>query len=273
LEDKPDRRGHWWLGLAASLVLGVISLFAPLPQFQAEKNGTATGQAEPIEFVQAGGEVQYRTSKGQRLNFTLPDGTTVVMNTDSALTVAYSRGQRLVRLSRGQAFFEVVKNRTRPFVVLAGSKEVMALGTAFEVQVEGGRTHVLLVEGKVAVQPAMHGTDLSAAPAHVLMPGQKLVSDASNETLIRVNVDQAMLWQDGFVEFDDEPLISAVQEMNRYATHPLVIADNRAAFLRLSGIFKTGHTERFVHTISEILPVASRRGSGGIEIVLEVEGD
>jgi len=97
---------------------------------------------------------QYRTAIGEQRLVRLSDGTRVSLNSDSQVVVDYDTVQRRVRLKRGEAFFEVAKDMERPFIVSAGAREVTALGTAFVVRYEEGRTAVTLVEGKVAVTSA-----------------------------------------------------------------------------------------------------------------------
>src|SRR5690606_5015875 len=81
---------------------------------------------------------RYATKVGERLNVRLEDGSIVALNTATVLEVAYSPGRRDVRLVRGQALFEVARNHDRPFIVTAGDRRVTALGTAFDVRVDGG---------------------------------------------------------------------------------------------------------------------------------------
>ena len=66
------------------------------------------------------GAPQYETAVGERSTFTLSDGSIVTLNTNSELTVHYSDTRREARLARGEANFEVAKNRAKPFVVRAG---------------------------------------------------------------------------------------------------------------------------------------------------------
>ena len=80
------------------------------------------------------GAPRYVTAIGERSTFTLNDGSTVTLNTNSELVVDFSEGRRDVRLSRGEASFDVAKNSSRPFVVQAGDGVVWAVGTAFSVR-------------------------------------------------------------------------------------------------------------------------------------------
>jgi len=204
---------------------------------------------------------EFVTAKGERRTVRLGDGTAVTLNTDSAIRVAYAPGRRLVRLLRGQVLFEVAKDHSRPFVVQAAGRQVTALGTIFEVRLDPNRLKVVLVEGKVVVDGIQDrsGTGRPVIVPAVLAPGEELVSMLGEKPqLAKVDVDQQLRWREGFVEFDDVPLSTAVGEMNRYSSRQLVLQDAATGDLRLSGVFRTGSPERFAAIVSELLPIRSR---------------
>src|SRR4029077_19161785 len=91
------------------------------------------------------------TDIGERSLLVLADGSKVTLNTASAVHADYTGPERRVTLVRGEAFFDVAKDHTRPFVVSAGSRNVIAVGTAFDVRLQDRRVRVTLVEGKVRV--------------------------------------------------------------------------------------------------------------------------
>lgn len=196
----------------------------------------------------------YVTAKGERLEITLPDGSNVSLNTDTALDVEFSEGQRLVRLRRGQAIFSVAKDSARPFLVQAGDRQVRATGTLFDVYLAQDRLQVVLAEGEVVVT-RLHPGERTAPPVR-LSPGQALVArgGAADEVQTR-DARRALRWRDGFVEFDDTSLAEAVAEMNRYSERPVVLRDARTGALRISGVFRTDEPEQFLNVIQEVLPV------------------
>ncbi|MEJ1961315.1 MAG: FecR domain-containing protein [Gammaproteobacteria bacterium] len=71
------------------------------------------------------------------------DGSAITLNTDSQLRVALTEAERRVDLKQGEAFFEVAKDSTRPFVVEAGRKRVVAVGTKFSVRRDGDFVEVV----------------------------------------------------------------------------------------------------------------------------------
>lgn len=256
------RAAYLWpraAGVAAALALcaalgiglGVIPL------------GSLRGDGESLKRM---GAPDFVTLVGERRSVTLPDGTIVTMNTDSALDVSFTEGARVVRLTKGQAFFEVAHDEAAPFMVEAGGRRITALGTAFDVRLDPDRFQILLVEGSVAVNRspyAFAGAD--GAREFVLRPGEGLIAAfGAPEQVEQVDISRQLRWRDGFVEFDGELLINVVAEMNRYTSAPLSVQDPRVADLRVSGVFRTGDQSQFVDVISRVLPVAAQSSPGGM---------
>lgn len=195
----------------------------------------------------------YTTAVGQQQTITLSDGTRVALNTDSRLSVAFSRGERRVRLDRGEALFEVAKNAQRPFIVQVGQDQVRATGTKFDVRNDQGKMAVVLLEGhvvvsrKVASQPKLQ-------PIAALEPGERLTdrTDAEVVTVDRPKVETATAWRRGEVMFDDSSLADAVAELNRYGGVRVEIGDPDIAGLRVSGVFETQDPAGFAQAVAEL---------------------
>ena len=113
--------------------------------------GVAAAAAGVVAFMMLGREQMLQTAPGEQKRVRLADGTAVLLNTNSLLRVKLSGSERLIYLDRGQAFFQVAKDKARPFRVFVGHDEVRALGTAFEVRRLGDRVQVTLEEGRVAI--------------------------------------------------------------------------------------------------------------------------
>jgi transmembrane sensor len=174
----------------------------------------------------------YSTQVGELERLSLPDGSTIVLNTDSELRVRYSRDQRTLTLVRGEAAFRVARDPLRPFDVHAGTATVRVLGTAFSVRLKDpGTVTVGVTEGRVAINPPS---------ATVLAAGD--LADVRGATVMRRNVPTELLvsrlsWMHGKLTFTGETLAEAVAEFNRYHPRRFVIDDPRIAGLHLSGVF------------------------------------
>lgn len=194
-----------------------------------------------------------RTGVGERATATLEDGSTVVLNTNSVLEINYSRFRRDVRLAAGEVLFKVAHDAARPFVVAAANHEVVAIGTEFEVRLDGEKVRVALLQGRVRVEPIKghRGADGVAFMA----PGEQLVASSEGLTVKQANVGELVSWESGRVRFDNTRLADAVAEMNRYSRTRILIGDPAAGDIRITGAFRTGQSYSFAQTVSEAFPV------------------
>ncbi len=216
------------------------------------------------------GAADFATERGQRLTLPLPDGSEVTLNTDSAIDVDFDDERRIVRLLRGQGYFTVTADARRPFIVEAADRVITALGTEFDVRLDPGAVHVLLVTGRVRVgrEEGVVQAGSTLEPAIELHPGERLSMTLGMPPRIEhTDADRAASWRQGVIEFQNEPLYRAVAEFNRYATEPLTIGDPRVARLRISGAFRAGDPERFGRVVTELLPVRIVHGQAGRQLV------
>lgn len=276
LEAEPRRRPVWGFaaaGLAAALAVGWAGL-AGLSNAPTATPSAVTRLAEALGARASPESAVYRTRVGQRLTVNMPDGSVATLNTNSILKVAYRDGERGVRLLQGQALFEVAKNRETPFRVYAGDRRITAVGTVFDVRLDGRKVKVALVEGKVRVAPVKPVAGPGAPTQQVdLAAGEMLEADAAAPMMVAAaDVRRAVTWKSGVVEFAGEPLAVAVAEMNRYTEHPLRIADPDIAGVRVSGIFRTSEPELFAHMVSQVAPVTAERGPDGSTVLRRKTG-
>ena len=135
---RPSRLPHW--GIAAIAGYAAAALLV-------------AGGYYYFSHMQPAGK-QYNTQIGQREALTLADNSHVDIDADSAVSIALRRDMRLIHLERGQAYFQVAHDRTRPFIVEVNGQQVIATGTAFNVEAINGGVRVTLVEGHVVVRQA-----------------------------------------------------------------------------------------------------------------------
>lgn len=235
----------YWLAFAASL-----AVVAPIAFWQYDRVPAAAIAATDAEPV-------YRTAIGQRLAMTLEDGSRVTLDTDSQLRVAYSDKVRRLFLDRGQAMFEVAKHRARPFIVEAGDQTVTAHGTAFDVRITADQVRVVLVEGKISVA-SRHARSVAMEPNDML-----IASRAGIAVQKVADANEVARWREGVLVFQDQSLAEAVAELNRYSPHRLLLADDRARQLRISGSFRAGEVVPFVEALQLGFPVRVTPLPGG----------
>ncbi len=188
----------------------------------------------------------------------LSDGSQLTLNANSRVLIQYDDGTRKIVLERGEALFDVAKDRIRPFVVIAGDRKVIALGTSFEVRREepaGPEFAVTLVEGRVAIEPVSWPDALPSAGANgvrLLNPGQRLrFAGDKTETLDSPSIERVTAWRRGRLIFDDATLSEAAAEFNRYAAHKLVIEGAATQNLRVGGVFKISDPYSFARSMAD----------------------
>jgi len=197
------------------------------------------------------------TVVGEQRTLNLEDGTRVELNTDSHIVVKYDRSTRTVVLSSGEAYFQVA-HESRPFIVIAGERKVLALGTAFTVRRDDNADNpltVTLIEGRVAVAPLdTVGTSAStsAPDIEILNPGERLrVRKHSRPTLDSPSLEKVTGWMRGQLIFDHTPLREAVAEFNRYSATKITVASPDAAAIPVGGIFRIGDSKSFARAVAE----------------------
>lgn len=254
LDVKPRGFG-FGIGAAAAVLIAVLglALVGAVPDVREQ----AVAWIDGAPGVSHG---TFQTAVGERSTVTLEDGSVATLNTNSRVQIAYSEGERRVRLIKGQAMFEVAKNPHRPFVVFAGDRRIVALGTAFDVRLDDDRVEVTLVEGRVAVETAASTVAPGLAPAKgrtELEPGEQLVAARGAPMLVKAaNTERITSWRGGKLVFHDDALADVVREVSRYSRTRIVVDDERIGRLRVSGVFRTGQADNFAQAITEFFPLA-----------------
>lgn len=183
----------------------------------------------------------HATGVGGRKRVALADGSVVVLNTATAVSVDYSGKERRVVLHDGEALFEVAKDPSRPFIVTAGDMEVTAVGTAFVVRFN----EVTVSEGVVDVK-------IGNRPPIRVVAGQRLgVGEGDRFKLSTVDIDTVMAWQRDKLIFNRRPLESVVAELQRYRAGRIVVLGDRLKALEVTGVFDLDDTDRILRAIEE----------------------
>ena len=198
--------------------------------------------------------LRFETSHGQQQSHRLADNSVLYLNTDTALTVRYSKTERRVELTSGEATLEVAHEPQRAFRVLAGSAEIVDRGTTFNVRLREGSTVVTVAEGQVAVGLSArngHGANSDRGQtAHVvLLSANQQISVAAAAwpaTPVTVDAQSTTSWLHRQIRFDREPLERVAAEFNRYAPKPIEITTDQLRNLEISGVFSTDDPEEFI---------------------------
>jgi transmembrane sensor len=247
--------------------------FGPAP-FLARRTVLQAGGAIAASLVMAAGAWQmlrhrgrFSTGKGETKVIALKDGSVVTLNTASEIRVNYSDTARAVELIRGEALFDVAKDKARPFVVAAGDTSVRAVGTSFTVRhLDATPVQVLVREGVVEVFKPETG----AAPVRVTANNMAVAaSDGGPAIAMPVPVAQVhrqLAWQNGQIAFEGETLAQAAEEFSRYSDTRIVIEDPVLGKEEIAGLFKATDPVGFAQKIAISLNAHASIGEGEVRL-------
>lgn len=194
---------------------------------------------------------------------TLSDGTVVQLNTGGEVSERFTAATRHVTLTRGEAHFAVAKNPARPFVVQAGSLQVRAVGTAFNINLQSAAVDVIVTEGRVQLT-----TGTPDAPA--LNAGERatLRRAADGPTLVVARIDaaaitQTLAWREPLMRLGGATLAELAAEFERATGRRLVLADPALADLRFGGRFRADDIDGFTHLLASTLDLDVERTADG----------
>ncbi|MBL9208858.1 MAG: FecR domain-containing protein [Opitutaceae bacterium] len=204
---------------------------------------------------------------------TLSDGTVVDLNRGAHVMLQFTPGERRVVLVQGEAQFAVAHNPARPFVVRAGGVDVRAIGTAFNVKLDGSQLEVLVTEGTVHV--AQHPLPTSApGPAPAATPPVVARVAAGHRTVIPVTptstrpevvpaspreIERLLDWQPRLLDFDSTPLAEVAATFNRRNRLQLVLVDADIGTLPIVASIRSDNVEGFVRLLEATLGLKAER--------------
>jgi len=262
------------------------------------RNATAFGLAASVVlvavvlasiglFTQPGSTVtRYTTAVGEQRSVTLPDGSTITLNTGSQILAGITDTVRRVVMDHGEAYFEVAKDPLRPFTVEVGGRSITAHGTAFNVRRLGGSFTVALVDGRVALHgqggeppAAPQWLDLGAHPDGFESPlveelglrsGTVLHFDAHRRTIKAHHdpeIERRQQWRQGRLSFKDQPLSTVVAELSRYSTKPIRIHDADVADIRVFATLRLDSIDTALSTLERAVPIRVVPTLSGIAVL------
>ncbi|UTW51096.1 FecR family protein [bacterium SCSIO 12827] len=246
LAGKPATDGYrtgrrWALGAVAAGLVLALGLGTDLPQ-----------------RIDTGLRADAVTAVGETRTVSLPDGSTAQLNTASAIAVDFGpddTGPRRVRLLRGEAAFDVVKNPDRPFTVAAGGGISRVLGTVFSVRVLGDGASVTLLEGRVAVAATDGGAET------ILALNQRVSYGAAGGlgAVETVDPQSAAAWRRDKLVFRDRALGAVIDELNRYHAGLIRLTGAGLRQRRVNGVFDTRDPVAVVGALETALGLRSTR--------------
>ncbi len=240
LAIRPQRR------LASGVVLAVLALFTLNLPMRSPAYETQIAESRAVK---------------------LPDGSFIALSGNSRLETNFTKSERRVALTRGDAFFEVTKDPTRPFIVVAGDTMVRVVGTKFNVHRDSEEVRIAVVEGVVQVaQPTLiTGSAPFPAEAHTLTAGQQILAarrDGRSEVRISKLVEPTVL-QPTRLDYRGAKLRDVIAEANKYYAPGIVLEPDELGDLQVTMAFQTTEIEKTVDGLKDILPLDVYRNAEG----------
>jgi transmembrane sensor len=244
------------VALAASLLVGFLVI------------GVIAGM---LEFVSK----TYATNAGEMRSITLEDGSVVELNTRSKLRARFTANERRVQLLSGEAIFKVAKNPLRPFRVSAGSTDIVAVGTAFNVDAHNSRTVVTVLEGRVRVTSNVHppatrpGASFSQDGLQLELARGEQAVVAEHHPPVRValaDTNRITAWTERRLIFERTTLADAAAEFARYNDRRIRIVGDALAEKRITGVFNATDQASFIEFLRTHGDVRVRENTRGWEI-------
>ena len=197
------------------------------------------------QLWRGGNEQIFATAVGKMQAVRLADGSRMELNTNTRVRTDVTAARRVVTLDAGEAYFDVVHDAARPFLVYAGNRRITDLGTKFSVFRNGDDVRVTVQEGRVKVDVL----DRPAVDAPVVAEAGHTVMTKGSETLVfskpGAEIDNGLAWRSGMLVFNQQTLADAAEQFNRYNSRKIVI-EGKARRIRIGGSFKADNVEVFV---------------------------
>ncbi|MGZ0785612.1 FecR family protein [Pseudomonas saponiphila] len=215
-------------------------------------------------------QADYLTAKGQVRSVQLADGSTVELDSESAIGLDFSEEKRQIELLAGSAVFDVAPmagEEKRPFIVRSAGGQARALGTRFVVGRESDQqAWVGVLQHSVAVSleaPAQVGTG-----ELVVQQGQSVRYDPQSGVVALDGLDlqRATSWRRGVLVFDRQPLGVVVERLNRYRPGRVVLASSALAQRQVSGVFRLDMLDAALVTLTQELQV-QRFDLAGVSLI------
>lgn len=229
---------RWFLGVGAAAAAAAALVVTP-PRY----DGSPAG----LEI--------FETAPGQRQTAKLADGSSIILNSGTRLTVSLSGDFRTVVLEKGEALFDVAKDPTRPFTVAAGERLVTVVGTAFNVRNLDQAVTVTVTRGLVDVGNGDGGGKVRLTPGQQISARQGQAPSA----ITTVDAQAVTSWTEGRLSFDNMPLPQVLAELSRHYPVPMHV-EGTAADLHFSGVLRLERDQASVlGTLQGLLPIAVTR--------------
>jgi transmembrane sensor len=235
----------------------------------------------------------YETSIGEHSSVNLPDGSVLVLNTNSLAKVSYKDAYRLITLERGEINIDVAHDESRPLSVKAGDNVVQAVGTAFNIELlADSKFELIVTDGQVRVGDRKNFevtlariprgpnsaklTKRGNVPVRLdedslsISKGERIVISAQNlkgvenfptapSKIAEFEIQAALSWRQGNLTFIGESLENAISEISRYTSVKFEFDSEELKNVRIAGMFKSGDVNGLLLALEDSFNISSQK--------------
>ncbi len=195
------------------------------------------------------------TAVGQQQSILLADGSRVLLNTDTAVTVDLDKAMRRVVLLRGEAFFQVALSPGRPFRVEAGVAQARVTGTAFSVGKSDDDITIAVLEGRV--EASSERPETSAIP---VTAGESVRFRENHlEALGSTDITRALAWRNGQLVFVQTPLWQVLEQINRYRRGRIILTNQAMRDRPVTAVFSIEHLSDALSALQQTFGLRAAR--------------
>lgn len=227
------------IGIAASIILAIV-LYNSIDKSWKNNDSMAI--------------VTKYCPKGEKLHLTLSDGSEVWLNADSRITFPehFEKNSRSLNLE-GEAFFEVVKNKQKPFVVTTSNSQIKVLGTSFNVNNHSidNTTETTVVSGTVLVSSSLKNESVT------LVKNQFAQVDSNGQLLKEENINSESIidWKDNNLYFNDASLAEVFKEIEPWFDIKIQVNDESIYQKKLRAKFSNPSLNQLLDQISKVMGI------------------
>lgn len=231
---QPSTTSRRWLRHAVALAACTVLITIAIAQY------------DPLTWLQA----DYRTAIGEQQTITLPDGSTVILNTQTAIATSFDQTARHVRLLKGEASFNVQPDLHRPFVVESQQTTTRAVGTEFMVRTQEDHEQVTVLEGTVEVS-SLHDHD---SPVLVSAGSRIQVEHGRLGRTFSVDLPTVSAWLNKRLIVNGVPLEQVIDEVRRYYPGTIVLWNEPLRDMHVTGTYNLEDPSKSLSLLAKTFP-------------------
>ncbi|MDN3640726.1 FecR domain-containing protein [Simiduia curdlanivorans] len=218
---------------------------------------------------------EYSTAVAGQKTVVLADGSAITLGAKTHVKVWQSAKERHVDLVQGLAFFDVAKDRARPFNVAAAGVHIKVVGTQFDVSNQGPVVRVAVREGQVNVEQIkrVQQSVTASAARFELKPGQAVerVGNGELQAIAPGSAQAAGDWRNGQLLYRNARLADVVADANRYFEGEIVLGSLALQSTRVTLALRTDQVDVFPELLSRTLPVEIHRDTDNRTVILSAQ--